>query len=66
MAEKAYRSEDEAGLKLDRCVADTMLKVAGGLAIGVVVTAAFFKVNILFIRLHVYVIIFRVEQLRFG
>jgi inner membrane organizing system protein 1 len=44
MAEKSYRSEDEMGLKLDRCVADTLLKVAGGLAIGVVASVALFKV----------------------
>ncbi|KAI6205108.1 hypothetical protein M3Y94_00755100 [Aphelenchoides besseyi] len=37
------RSEDELGAKLDRCFADTLLKVAGGLAVGVVTSVALFK-----------------------
>lgn len=45
MAQKPYRSEDELGLKFDRCFADTLLKVAGGVAIGVVASVALFKVS---------------------
>ncbi|CAD5229458.1 unnamed protein product [Bursaphelenchus okinawaensis] len=37
------RSENEFGVKLDRCFADSLLKVAGGIAIGVVSSVALFK-----------------------
>ncbi|CAD6194910.1 unnamed protein product [Caenorhabditis auriculariae] len=37
------RSEDEVGLKVDRCFADTLLKLSGGVAIGIVASVAFFK-----------------------
>ncbi|CAB3405646.1 unnamed protein product [Caenorhabditis bovis] len=37
------RSEDEVGLKIDRCFADTLLKLTGGVAIGIVASVAFFK-----------------------
>lgn len=39
----AQRSEDELGAKFDRCFADSLLKIAGGVAIGVVASVAFFK-----------------------
>lgn len=37
------RSETELGAKIDRCFADTALKVATGLTIGIVTSVAFFK-----------------------
>ncbi|CAJ0605335.1 unnamed protein product [Cylicocyclus nassatus] len=37
------RSEDEFGEKIDRCLADSLLKISGGIAIGVVASVAFFK-----------------------
>uniref|UniRef100_A0AC35TVV2 MICOS complex subunit MIC10 n=1 Tax=Rhabditophanes sp. KR3021 TaxID=114890 RepID=A0AC35TVV2_9BILA len=37
------RSETELGAKIDRCFADTLLKVSGGLAIGIVASFALFK-----------------------
>ncbi|EFP13051.1 hypothetical protein GCK72_004042 [Caenorhabditis remanei] len=37
------RSEDEVGQKIDRCFADSLLKVTGGVAIGIVASVAFFK-----------------------
>jgi len=37
------RSEDELGRKLDRCVADSLLKISSGLAIGIVASFAIFK-----------------------
>jgi inner membrane organizing system protein 1 len=37
------RSETELGTKIDRCFSDSLLKIAGGLAIGVVSSVAFFK-----------------------
>ncbi|XP_055908454.1 MICOS complex subunit Mic10-like [Eupeodes corollae] len=36
-------SEDEFGKKLDRCVTDTLIKAAGGLALGTVFSLLFFK-----------------------
>uniref|UniRef100_A0AC34F1C6 MICOS complex subunit MIC10 n=1 Tax=Panagrolaimus sp. ES5 TaxID=591445 RepID=A0AC34F1C6_9BILA len=39
----AERSETELGAKIDRCFADSLLKVAGGLAIGVVTSVFLFK-----------------------
>lgn len=39
----ADRSENEIGRKLDRCFADSLLKVAGGLAIGVVTSFTILK-----------------------
>ncbi|KHN76971.1 Mitochondrial inner membrane organizing system protein F54A3.5 [Toxocara canis] len=36
-------SEEELGEKWDRCFADSLLKVTGGLAIGIVASLAFFK-----------------------
>ena len=38
------RSEDVLGEKIDRCFADSLLKISGGIAIGVVASVAFFKV----------------------
>ncbi|PIO70304.1 hypothetical protein TELCIR_07849 [Teladorsagia circumcincta] len=37
------RSEDELGEKIDRCFADSLLKISGGIAIGIVASVAFFK-----------------------
>ena len=37
------RSERELGNKLDRCLADSLLKVAGGVAIGIVASVTLFK-----------------------
>lgn len=37
------RSEDEICRKLDRCFADSLLKIGGGLAIGIVTSVALFK-----------------------
>ncbi|XP_072036614.1 MICOS complex subunit Mic10-like [Amphiura filiformis] len=39
----ANRSEDVLGVKWDRCVADTLLKLGGGVAVGVVFSAIVFK-----------------------
>lgn len=39
------RSEDVLGEKVDRCFADSLLKISGGIAIGVVASVAFFKVS---------------------
>ena len=39
----ADRSETELGAKIDRCFADSLLKIAGGVAIGVVTSVAIFK-----------------------
>uniref|UniRef100_A0A915CPP7 MICOS complex subunit MIC10 n=1 Tax=Ditylenchus dipsaci TaxID=166011 RepID=A0A915CPP7_9BILA len=36
-------SENELNNKIDRCLADTLLKVGGGLAVGIVASAAIFK-----------------------
>lgn len=36
-------SEEELGEKWDRCFADSLLKITGGLAIGIVASLAFFK-----------------------
>ena len=62
---KAFRSEDELGLKLDRCIADTLLKVTGGLAIGVIASAALFKVGKL-IHFSLFHFCFRGARLRSG
>ncbi|CAH1239865.1 MICOS complex subunit Mic10-like [Branchiostoma lanceolatum] len=37
------RSEDELGKKWDRCLADTIVKMGGGLAVGVVFSVFLFK-----------------------
>ncbi|KAK8406468.1 hypothetical protein O3P69_007254 [Scylla paramamosain] len=37
------RSEDLLGQKWDRCVADTLIKIGGGLTLGVVFSAIVFK-----------------------
>ncbi|CAI4232731.1 unnamed protein product [Auanema sp. JU1783] len=37
------RSEDVLGEKVDRCFADSLLKITGGVAIGIVASVAFFK-----------------------
>ncbi|CAJ0572366.1 unnamed protein product, partial [Mesorhabditis spiculigera] len=37
------KSEDELGAKVDRCFADSLLKLTGGVAIGIVVSVAFLK-----------------------
>ena len=42
-ATAAMRSEDEIGAKLDRCFADSLLKIGGGLAIGIVTSALLLK-----------------------
>uniref|UniRef100_A0A7E4VP95 MICOS complex subunit MIC10 n=1 Tax=Panagrellus redivivus TaxID=6233 RepID=A0A7E4VP95_PANRE len=39
----AGRSESELGAKIDRCFSDSLLKIAGGVAIGVVASVALFK-----------------------
>ncbi|VDD85077.1 unnamed protein product [Enterobius vermicularis] len=39
----AARSENELGEKFDRCLADTLIKVAGGAAIGIIASVALFK-----------------------
>ncbi|XP_069175395.1 MICOS complex subunit Mic10-like [Procambarus clarkii] len=39
----ASRSEDILGQKWDRCVADTLIKIGGGLTLGVVFSAIVFK-----------------------
>ncbi|KAF8361082.1 hypothetical protein PRIPAC_88005 [Pristionchus pacificus] len=36
-------SEDQLGEKVDRCFADSLLKISGGVAIGIVASVAFFK-----------------------
>lgn len=41
--QKAKRSEDVLGLKWDRCLSDSVIKIAGGLGIGVIVSVFFFK-----------------------
>ncbi|KAI6191961.1 MICOS complex subunit MIC10 [Aphelenchoides bicaudatus] len=43
MANQTLRSEDELGRKWDACIADGLLKITGGLAIGVIASAALFK-----------------------
>uniref|UniRef100_A0A0N5B107 MICOS complex subunit MIC10 n=1 Tax=Syphacia muris TaxID=451379 RepID=A0A0N5B107_9BILA len=37
------KSENELGEKLDRCLADSLLKIAGGAAIGIIASVALFK-----------------------
>uniref|UniRef100_A0A914XRS3 MICOS complex subunit MIC10 n=1 Tax=Plectus sambesii TaxID=2011161 RepID=A0A914XRS3_9BILA len=37
------RSEDEIGKKLDRCLADTLLKIGSGTALGIISSVIFFK-----------------------
>ncbi|KAF2368776.1 Protein of unknown function DUF543 [Trinorchestia longiramus] len=37
------KSEDVLGEKWDRCVADTLIKMGGGLGVGVVFSVLFFK-----------------------
>ncbi|XP_042215205.1 MICOS complex subunit Mic10-like [Homarus americanus] len=37
------KSEDILGQKWDRCVADTLIKIGGGLTLGVVFSAIIFK-----------------------
>jgi len=37
------RSEDELGRKLERCAADSLLKVGGGLAVGIIFSVLLFK-----------------------
>ncbi|VDN51431.1 unnamed protein product [Dracunculus medinensis] len=43
MVMKSTRSEDLMGEKVDRCIADSILKICGGLAIGIVSSVALFK-----------------------
>lgn len=43
VAPMAARSENELGEKFDRCLADTLIKVAGGAAIGIIASVALFK-----------------------
>ncbi|RCN46864.1 hypothetical protein ANCCAN_07043, partial [Ancylostoma caninum] len=40
---RMVRSEDQLGEKIDRCFADSLLKISGGIAIGIVASVAFFK-----------------------
>lgn len=40
------RSEDELGEKIDRCFADSLLKISGGVAVGIITSVAFFKVPV--------------------
>lgn len=44
-AEKSsdVRSEDELGIKWDRCLSDSMLKVGAGVGLGVIFSFLFFK-----------------------
>lgn len=44
-AAMAPLSEDQLGEKVDRCFADSLLKISGGVAIGIVASVAFFKVR---------------------
>jgi len=37
------RSEDQLGIKWDRCVADTLIKMGGGLTLGAVFSLMLFK-----------------------
>ncbi|CAJ0956024.1 unnamed protein product, partial [Mesorhabditis belari] len=39
----AKRAEDELGAKMDRCFADSLVKLVGGVAIGIVASVAFLK-----------------------
>jgi inner membrane organizing system protein 1 len=39
----SVRSEDELGIKLDRCLADTILKTTGGAALGVIASFVLLK-----------------------
>ncbi|XP_071500097.1 MICOS complex subunit Mic10-like [Diadema antillarum] len=43
MADSPTRSEDVLGQKWDRCISDTLIKVAGGLGLGVVFSVFIFK-----------------------
>ncbi|XP_042892053.1 MICOS complex subunit Mic10-like [Penaeus japonicus] len=43
MAMAGSKSEDILGEKWDRCVADTLIKIGGGLTLGVVFSAIVFK-----------------------
>ncbi|XP_043246112.1 MICOS complex subunit Mic10-like [Amphibalanus amphitrite] len=43
MAGADVRSEDLLGEKWDKCVADTIVKIGGGLAVGAVFSLMFFK-----------------------
>ncbi|ROT71229.1 putative mitochondrial inner membrane organizing system protein 1-like [Penaeus vannamei] len=43
MAMASSKSEDILGEKWDRCVADTLIKIGGGLTLGVVFSAIVFK-----------------------
>jgi len=40
---KVVRSEDELGSKWDHCLADTSVKLASGLGLGIVFSVLFFK-----------------------
>lgn len=42
------RSEDELGRKLERCAADSLLKVGGGLAVGIIFSVLLFKSKLFF------------------
>jgi len=42
-AASKIRSEDELGKKLERCAADSLLKVGGGLAVGIIFSVLLFK-----------------------
>ncbi|GAV03147.1 hypothetical protein RvY_13618 [Ramazzottius varieornatus] len=42
-AEHGVRSEDELGRKWDRCIADSMIKFAGGVGLGTLFSLLFFK-----------------------
>lgn len=39
----SVRSEDEIGRKIDRCLADGLLKTGGGLGIGIIFSVLLFK-----------------------
>lgn len=40
---KPARSEDELGRKIDRCLADGLLKTGGGLGLGIIFSVLLFK-----------------------
>jgi len=43
MAAEKIRSEDQLGHKWDRCLADTSIKIASGLGLGIVFSVLFFR-----------------------
>ena len=47
-ASKLTKSEEELGLKWDRCIQDTLIKTASGVGLGIVFSVVLFRSNLIY------------------